>query len=37
MKVVKGLKKIYRNMSPYNRWKLKDANCKKPKKKKHKK
>jgi len=37
MKVMKGLKKIYKNMSQYNRQKLKDANCKKPKKKKQKK
>ena len=37
MKVTKGLKKIYKNMSPYNRQKLKEANCKKLKKKKQKK
>ncbi len=37
MKVMKGLKKIYKNLSPYNRRRLKEANCKKPKKKKQKK
>lgn len=29
MKVAKGLKAIYRRMSPYNRRKLREANCKK--------
>jgi len=33
MKVIKNLKKIYKNMSWYNRQKLMDANCKKSKKK----
>ena len=33
MKVIKNLKKVYKNMSWYNRQKLMDANCKKSKKK----
>ena len=33
MKVIRNLKKIYKNMSWYNRQKLMDANCKKSKKK----
>ncbi len=32
MKVIKGLKKIYKNMSPYNRRKLREANFKTSKK-----
>lgn len=29
MKVDKGLKAIYKRLSPYNRRKLREANCKK--------
>lgn len=32
MKVVKGLKKIYKRMSPYNRERLREANFKKERK-----
>ena len=34
MKVITGLKKMYKKLSPYNRRKLQEANFKYPKKKK---